>query len=184
MKTSDKMNDAKVKSKKTIRYALVPSRLGTIFVAATDKGVCRLHFPADRALVRRFEKHYGCMMVQDQESLADVAQQLQSYLSGKLRKFDCAVDFIEGTEFQRKVWKALLTIPYGETRSYQWMAKKVGCPKGYRAAGGANHSNPISLIVPCHRVIGKDGSMTGYGGPSKQGQETKRALLRMEGAIE
>ncbi|MBI5000457.1 MAG: methylated-DNA--[protein]-cysteine S-methyltransferase [Euryarchaeota archaeon] len=177
------MKAAKVKTKGAIRYALVPSRLGAIFVAATDRGVCRLHFPADDKTVRRFEKHYDRELAEDPEFLADVAGQLESYLSGNLRKFDCNVDFIEGTEFQRKVWKALLKIPYGETRSYQWMAERVGCPKGYRAVGGANGSNPVSLIVPCHRVIGKDGSMTGYGGPSKKGQGTKRALLRMEGAI-
>lgn len=171
-------------TKKIVRYATFPSRLGKIFIAATDRGICRLHFPASRELLQQVEKYYGCELVEDHRHFADIRDQLQSYLAGQLREFNCRLDFAKGTEFQKKVWNTLLKIPYGETRSYKWVAEQVDCPKGFRAVGGANHSNPIPIIVPCHRVIGSDGSMVGYGGPSKEGLKRKRAFLRMEGAIE
>jgi O-6-methylguanine DNA methyltransferase len=130
------------------------------------------------------ERSYSCELVEDSERFKDIVKQLRSYFSGNLNEFDCELDFVKGTDFQKKVWKTLLKIPYGEVRSYKWVAEQVGCPNGFRAVGGANHNNPIPIIVPCHRVIGSDGSMVGYGGPSKDGQEMKRSLLRMEGAID
>lgn len=102
-------------------------------------------------------------------------QELNEYFQGSRREFDLPLA-PKGTEFQRRVWQALCTIPYGETRSYQDLAILSGCPKGYRAVGMANNRNPISILIPCHRVIGKDGSLTGYGG----GLETKAFLLKLE----
>lgn len=102
-------------------------------------------------------------------------QELNEYFQGSRREFDLPLA-PRGTEFQRRVWQALCTIPYGETRSYQDLVVLSGCPKGYRAVGMANNRNPISILIPCHRVIGKNGSLTGYGG----GLETKAFLLKLE----
>lgn len=103
--------------------------------------------------------------------------ELEEYFSGKRQTFDLPLA-PQGTEFQRRVWDALRTIPYGETRSYRQIAELAGCPKGFRAVGMANHNNPISIIIPCHRVVGANGSLTGYGG----GLEKKEFLLALERA--
>jgi len=105
------------------------------------------------------------------------AEQLEEYFAGKRRKFDLPLD-PQGTQFQRLVWNALLKIPYGETRSYKQIAQMVGNPKACRAVGMANNKNPIWIVIPCHRVIGADGSLTGYGG----GLEMKQRLLELEKA--
>lgn len=103
-------------------------------------------------------------------------QQLQEYFHGERREFDLPL-CLKGTEFRRRVWAALRTIPYGEVRSYGQMAAMIGNPNASRAVGGANHHNPIMIIVPCHRVVGADGSLTGFGG----GLPVKRYLLELEG---
>jgi methylated-DNA-[protein]-cysteine S-methyltransferase len=105
----------------------------------------------------------------------DAVEQLLAYFDGELTEFDLALD-MRGTPFQRRVWNALTEIPYGETESYGELARRVGQPGAARAVGMANGHNPIAIIVPCHRVIGADGSLTGYGG----GLDRKRTLLRLE----
>ncbi len=107
--------------------------------------------------------------------VADVVDQLNAYFAGELIDFDVELD-LRGTEFQQRVWKALLTIPYGETRSYGEIAEQIGAPGAARAVGLANGHNPIAIIVPCHRVIGASGSLTGYGG----GLHRKQTLLELE----
>jgi methylated-DNA-[protein]-cysteine S-methyltransferase len=107
--------------------------------------------------------------------LRRVARQIEEYLNGRRTEFDLPLQ-PEGTEFQRAVWKALQTIPYGETRSYRDIAEQIDSPKACRAVGMANHRNPITIIIPCHRVIGTDGSLTGYGG----GLKLKQQLLDLE----
>lgn len=107
--------------------------------------------------------------------LKRVQRELAEYFAGKRTEFDLPLD-PRGTEFQRRVWEALLTIPYGETCSYAHIAQLAGSPKGFRAVGMANHSNPISILIPCHRVVGKNGSLTGYGG----GLPAKEYLLELE----
>ena len=102
-------------------------------------------------------------------------QQLQEYFRGDRKMFDLPLA-PEGTDFQKRVWTALQTIPYGETRTYKQLASMANCPQGYRAVGMANNRNPLPILIPCHRVIGADGSMTGYTG----GMELKRALLELE----
>lgn len=109
------------------------------------------------------------------ELLQEVKRQLEEYFSGRLQNFDLPLK-PKGTDFQKQVWKALLTIPYGETKSYEDIAKQIGKEKAVRAVGGANHVNPISIVIPCHRVIGKNGNLTGYGG----GLEVKEKLLELE----
>lgn len=104
--------------------------------------------------------------------------ELEEYFEGKRKEFDLPIN-AEGTEFQMKVWKALCDIPYGETRSYSDIAKAIGNTKAVRAVGGANNKNPIAIVVPCHRVIGKNGSMVGYGG----GLPMKEYLLQLEKAL-
>jgi methylated-DNA-[protein]-cysteine S-methyltransferase len=115
--------------------------------------------------------------VHDERAIARVRKQVEEYCAGKRTEFDVELA-PTGTEFQRAVWNALLEIPYGETRSYGEVARAIGQPKAARGVGSANHANPIGLIVPCHRVIGADGSLTGYGG----GLPLKRALLAHEAA--
>ena len=105
----------------------------------------------------------------------DVVDQLEAYFAGELTDFELEFD-LQGTEFQRRVWQALRTIPFGETRSYGEIAAQVGAPGAARAVGLANGHNPIAIIVPCHRVIGASGSLTGYGG----GLDRKRSLLALE----
>lgn len=102
-------------------------------------------------------------------------KQLEEYFMGKRKAFDISI-FSEGTEFQKKVWNELINIPYGETRSYGEIAKRVNNPKGARAIGMANNKNPISIIIPCHRVIGASGKLVGYGG----GLDIKEKLLKLE----
>jgi methylated-DNA-[protein]-cysteine S-methyltransferase len=111
----------------------------------------------------------------DTAAFSDAAEQLERYFAGDLTEFELELDLV-GTAFQRKVWQALLTIPYGETRSYGEIARQIGAPGAFRAVGLANGHNPIGIIVPCHRVIGSNGSLTGYGG----GIDRKRALLELE----
>lgn len=109
--------------------------------------------------------------------IAKAAQQLDEYFRGERTRFDLPID-PQGTEFQRACWKALVAIPYGETRSYSDQARSVGNPRACRAVGSANNKNPIPFIIPCHRVVGADGKLVGYAG----GIDIKEFLLRLEGA--
>jgi methylated-DNA-[protein]-cysteine S-methyltransferase len=111
----------------------------------------------------------------DDNAFADAVAQLEAYFSGDLIEFDLELDLV-GTDFQRRVWAALLTIPYGETRSYGQIAEQIGSPGAPRAVGLANGHNPVGIVVPCHRVIGANGSLTGYGG----GLHRKKSLLELE----
>jgi methylated-DNA-[protein]-cysteine S-methyltransferase len=111
----------------------------------------------------------------DDNAFSDAVEQLDAYFAGERQEFDLELDLV-GTNFQRRVWEALMTIPYGETRSYGHIAEQIGSPGAFRAVGLANGRNPIGIIVPCHRVIGANGSLTGYGG----GLERKRVLLELE----
>src|SRR5437016_10439782 len=109
--------------------------------------------------------------------LRETTRQLRAYFDGGLRAFDLPLD-IQGTAFQKRVWVELVKIPYGETRSYMQIAMAVGAPQAVRAVGAANGANPIPIVVPCHRVIGSSGKLTGYGG----GLPLKKRLLELEGA--
>lgn len=113
--------------------------------------------------------------VEETELISETKRQLDEYFAGKRKDFDVPTR-LNGTEFQKRVWLALRDIPYGKTASYKDIAAAVGCPKGYRAVGMANNRNPISIIYPCHRVVGSDGSLTGYGG----GLDVKAKLLELE----
>jgi methylated-DNA-[protein]-cysteine S-methyltransferase len=152
------------------RYRTIDSPVGTLTLAGHDGVLTHLrmddqaHPPSGRAA-----------WAEDPDAFADVVEQLAGYFAGERVDFEVALR-LEGTDFQRRVWQALLDIPYGETRSYGQLAAAIGRPSASRAVGMANGRNPISIIVPCHRVIGSNGSLTGYGG----GLDRKRTLLDHE----
>ena len=113
--------------------------------------------------------------VEETDLIKETKRQLDEYFAGKRKEFDIPTR-LEGTEFQKRVWEELRKIPYGKTVTYKDIAEAVGCPKGFRAVGLANNRNPISIIYPCHRVIGSNGSLTGYGG----GLDVKEKLLELD----
>src|SRR5262249_14739893 len=146
---------------------------GPLLLAATEKGLKFLWF--DRGELPKAAS--GEQWVESRAALRRYEDELLAYFRGELREFTFPLD-LEGTSFQKDCWEALLSIPYGETCSYAELAKKIGRPNAFRAVGQANHRNPVAIVVPCHRVIGASGSLTGYGG----GMEIKEKLLRLEGA--
>ena len=153
----------------TIYYSRIDSPVGPLLLAVSERGLVALEFGRGKI---------GESWVEAAERTAPYASQLDEYFAGKRRAFDIPLD-LRGTEFQNRCWQELLKIPYGETRSYADIARGIGKPSAVRAVGLANGQNPIAIIVPCHRVIGSDGSLTGYGG----GLEVKRRLLELEGAF-
>jgi methylated-DNA-[protein]-cysteine S-methyltransferase len=162
----------------------IPSPFGDVWAVVDDDGaLVRLDFeggrsaPRDREDLEAWFEARGAFVQWNKARLRPVARQLNAYFRGKRTSFDLPVA-PEGTPFQRKVWKALQRIPFGKTLSYGQLAKRVGSPGAARAVGRANATNPVSVVIPCHRVIGSNGSLTGYGG----GMERKRGLLELEGA--
>jgi methylated-DNA-[protein]-cysteine S-methyltransferase len=152
-----------------IQYRTIDSPIGPLTLAGHGSALTNL-----RMVDQTYEpSHTGWSL--DPGAFTDVVAQLDAYFAGELSDFDIELD-LRGTGFQRRVWKALLTIPYGETRSYGEIAEQIGAPGAARAVGLANGHNPIAIIVPCHRVIGASGSLTGYGG----GLDRKRTLLALE----
>jgi O-6-methylguanine DNA methyltransferase len=152
------------------------SPLGNYLMVSSQHGIVYLG-PSNRSsLYSNLWKRNGLPIINGDRQNSAAIKQLNQYFSGKLRHFDTALD-LRGTAFQREIWKQLCTIPFGETCSYQQVARAVGRPKSARPAGQAIGHNPVSIIVPCHRVIASDGSLTGYGG----GLEKKVALLKLEG---
>ena len=156
-----------------------PPPIGLLFLARTTQGLRFLEFMNRRSLKRMLASHQEEYPDAKWEpsllELKGVTEQLESYFLGNLREFEIPLDLV-GSEFQVKVWNALRRIPFGETRTYGEIANAVRQPKAARAVGLANHDNPLAIIVPCHRVIGADRSLTGYGG----GVHRKRWLLDLE----
>ena len=160
----------------TLHFTQIDSPAGRLLLAASSRGLAKLEFVDGR--VQLGDRWF--LQVRREESaekLHPYVAELEEYFAGNRREFSLPLD-LRGTEFQLRCWNALLTIPYGEVRSYGQLARAVGCPRGYRAVGMANHDNPIAIVVPCHRVIASDGTLGGYGG----GLELKRRLLELEGA--
>ena len=129
----------------------------------------------DSAVTGILLRPQGFIDLRENSLTKSMAQQLREYLAGERRNFTVDISF-KGTAFQQEVWRALQTIPYGETRSYSQIAVSLGRPRACRAVGGANHCNPLPIVIPCHRVIGRSGSLTGYAG----GLELKNRLLELE----
>jgi methylated-DNA-[protein]-cysteine S-methyltransferase len=149
----------------------INSPVGALSLVASDRALV--------ALVWRRENHRNAFADAVEQPrhpvLRETTRQLREYFAGKRRTFELELDF-RGTEFQRRVWSTLLTIPYGETRTYGQIAEQIGNPTAVRAVGAANGRNPISIIAPCHRVIGMNGNLTGFGG----GLDAKAYLLSLE----
>ena len=157
------------------------SKIGLIYVASTDEGVCKICLPRQtkRDFLRWLREHFDDSEVTDNKSRnRDVIDQLTRYFNGKLARFTVNTDMI-GTPFQIRVWKELARIPYGNTITYKHLAKRLGTSRGFQAIGRANAANPIPIIVPCHRVLGTNGSLVGY----SSGVKTKEFLLKLEGAL-
>ncbi len=152
-----------------VHYRMVDSPVGTLTLAGHEDRLSHL-----RMVDQTYEPDRADW-VRNDTAFADAAEQLEEYFAGERTEFDLELNLV-GTAFQRRVWAALSTIPYGQTRSYGQIAAQLGTPKASRAVGLANGHNPIGIIVPCHRVIGANGSLTGYGG----GLNRKRVLLDME----
>jgi len=153
-------------------FKTTKSPVGELKLVASDKGLAAILWENDdpkRVQLGTPEED------QNHPVLVETERQLKAYFAGDLEKFSLALDFA-GTEFQKQVWAALVTIPFGETRSYAQIARQIGRPKAVRAVGTANGKNPISIIAPCHRVIGSNGKLTGFAG----GLDAKAFLLGIE----
>lgn len=150
-------------------YCYMDTPAGRLLLTGTDR-LESLHFPIGKTRVEPQE-----YWIEDPDKFESARQQLAEYFAGKRKVFDLELN-PKGTDFQKKVWRELVKIPYGRTISYGELAKRIGNPSASRAVGLANGKNPISIIIPCHRVIGKNGSLTGFGG----GIEVKRFLLDHE----
>jgi methylated-DNA-[protein]-cysteine S-methyltransferase len=152
--------------------SILPSPLGTIVMAATDTALVGLWFDGQR----HQPDPSAWPLVQKHAVLDAAIEQLQQYFAGERRKFDLPLDLSSGTVFQQQVWAQLQAIDSGSTLSYSQLSHRLGNPKAVRAVGAAVGRNPISIVVPCHRVLGADGALTGYAG----GLDRKTALLQLE----
>ncbi|MGO9086953.1 MAG: methylated-DNA--[protein]-cysteine S-methyltransferase [Candidatus Sulfotelmatobacter sp.] len=180
----------------TLYSTMLQSPVGPLFLAASGKGLVALEFdarlpgqqtirpnPRDLRAESADTKNErsetgGIHFKESRDAMWPYVAELEEYFAGQRRKFSFALD-LRGTDFQLACWRALLAIPYGETRSYADIARAVGNPKGFRAVGMANNRNPVAIAIPCHRVIASNGTLCGYGG----GLDVKRKLLELEGAV-
>lgn len=157
----------------THAFKTIPSPVGALTLVASDKGLAAILWENDDPdRVRLGAREEDA----EHPVLAETERQLGEYFAGERKAFDLPLDF-HGTDFQKRVWEQLLAIPFGETRSYGEIARALGQPSASRAVGAANGKNPISIVAPCHRVIGTNGALTGFAG----GLEAKQRLLALEG---
>jgi methylated-DNA-[protein]-cysteine S-methyltransferase len=154
-------------------YTIIDSPIDELLLVGDGESLSRLHMLGSR---KRVELNPAWQ--RDDDAFGEAREQLGDYFAGERREFDLPLSMV-GNPFEQRVWEELQTIPYGETTSYGEIAHRVGAPNAARAVGLANGRNPIAVIVPCHRVIGADGSLTGYGG----GLERKRLLLDLEAGV-
>jgi len=173
----------------TFHSTIVRSPVGQLFLAASDRGLVALEFdarlpgqqtirPNPRDLRAEHQKGASVHFEESEAAMGPYVRELEEYFAGERRQFSFPLD-LHGTDFQLACWRALLAIPYGETRTYGDIARAIGRPRGFRAVGMANNRNPVAIVVPCHRVIASDGTLCGYGG----GLDVKRRLLELEGAL-
>lgn len=167
------------KEKHVIDFTRIETDSGTMVACATDKGVCLLEFSDRKGLeteLKQLAKYHNANIVQGQNKyFKQLKEELDAYFEGRLKEFNVPLD-ISGTDFQKQVWQALVEIPYGTTSSYLRQAEVLGKPSSVRAVANANGMNKIAIIIPCHRVVGSDGSLTGYAG----GLWRKRKLIDLE----
>jgi len=170
----------------TLHCATIESPIGPLFLAVSPRGLVALEFDArlpGQQSIRpnprdRREENGEFTFEESPNALQPYVGELEEYFAGQRREFAFPLA-LHGTDFQLACWRALLAIPYGETRSYAQIARTVGKPNAFRAVGMANNRNPVAIVVPCHRVIASDGTLCGYGG----GLDVKRKLLELEGAL-
>jgi O-6-methylguanine DNA methyltransferase len=170
----------------TLHCTNMESAIGPLFLAASARGLVAIEFdvrlPGQQSIrpnPRHLREEKRGYTFEDSPTLTrPYVSELEEYFAGNRRQFTFPLD-LQGTDFQLACWRALLSIPYGETRSYADIARAVGKPNAFRAVGMANNRNPIAIVVPCHRVIASDGGLCGYGG----GLDVKRKLLELEGAL-
>jgi AraC family transcriptional regulator of adaptative response/methylated-DNA-[protein]-cysteine methyltransferase len=163
-----------------INYPIVDSPLGRLLVAATEKGICAISMGNSDATLKTtlFEEYPAAEISQNQDNLNTWVTALLSHLNGQLPHLDLPLD-IQATAFQWRVWQELQAIPYGDTRSYSEVARAIGEPKAARAVARACATNPVPLVIPCHRVVREDGSSGGY----RYGKERKQQLLEQEANV-
>lgn len=160
----------------------VDTPVGTLWIAVSEKGVVAIDWAEDaQAFCEYLRKRFRRPYIPEPAKVAEVARQLKEYFSGQRQNFDLSIDWSGMRPFQQAVLRATLAIPYGSTRTYLDLARQIGHPRAARAVGRAEASNPIPIIIPCHRVIGRDGKLHGYGGG--EGIKTKEFLLELEKAI-
>jgi O-6-methylguanine DNA methyltransferase len=174
------MSRKTVKQLPLVFYGYSPkSRLAPLWVAVSQRGVWTGAYGMDEVEFRAETLNRGpAVLVHDQSKVSEVLRQMEEFVAGKRNRFDVKVDWSGMTPFQIAVRKAVMAVPYGSTASYGDIAGEVGNPRAGRAVGGVQATNPISFIIPCHRIIGSDGSLAGYGGFG--GLETKKWLLKLE----
>jgi O-6-methylguanine DNA methyltransferase len=165
-------------SHRVVYYTLIASLFGRIGIASTPSGICRISLNAagQPTFRKKIERDYRCSAIRRDRHFTDLVTGMRAYFSGHPVRFNAKIDLLEGTPFQKKVWQFLRRIPYGQTRSYQALARDIGHPKSFRAVGGACGNNPIAVLIPCHRVINTDGKLGGFTG----GLRIKRQLLALE----
>lgn len=166
---------------KKVYWTILQVNHSSYVVAATEVGLCYIGSPNDEVskLENWIKNHIiGAELIEDRERLTSCIEQLESYWKGEIRQFSMPID-MQGTIFQQRVWEALQLIPYGQTVSYQHIANQLGKPTAARAVGTAIGKNPVLIVVPCHRVIGASGKLTGYRG----GLRMKEELLQLEGCL-
>ena len=155
--------------------------LGDFRIAASDLGLLAVEWADSQPELDAYLRRFKCVVEPNQSRIKPYAKELTEYLKGKRHEFTFPIDWPSLRPFQQKALKVVFTIPYGETRTYAEVAAHIGHPHAYRAVGRANATNPMPIVIPCHRVIGKDGKLHGYGGGD--GIPTKEWLLKMEGAV-
>jgi methylated-DNA-[protein]-cysteine S-methyltransferase len=165
-----------------VAYAMVDSPLGELLLAVTPRGLVRVAYPTEVEdhVLEELAARISPRILRAPGRTDEVRRELEQYFAGSRRRFEVPVDWSLSRGFFRKVLRATARIPYGDVRTYTDMAARAGSPRAYRAAGNALHSNPIPIVVPCHRVVHADGGLAGYGG----GVERKEFLLELEGALE
>lgn len=162
-----------------VAYDVAETPVGELLLAATERGLCRISFDPEGEL-ELLARAFGRCVLRVPRRLDPVRRQLDEYFGGRRRSFELQPDLSPLPDFQRLVLRELARVPFGEVTTYGALAAGIGRPRAARAVGGALNRNPVPIVLPCHRVIGSTGSLVGYGG----GLERKRALLRLEGALD
>ena len=162
-----------------VGYDVVDTPLGRLFVATTPRGLCRISYDAEpEGHLEQLARAYGVRVLRAPRALDEAKRELDEYFEGDRHRFDLDFDLRLGGDFQHAVLRELALVPYGEVTTYGTLAARAGRPRAARAVGTVMNRNPLPIVLPCHRVVGSNGSLTGYGG----GLERKEALLRLEGA--